>query len=235
MMRFKAYASSSRANAYTVSDGQQTILIEMGLPIRELKKALGFGLSEVSFALLTHCHQDHCRAVSEVMKAGVDVYTSQGTIDFLGLTGHRIHAVAAQEQFGVNGWQIVPVEAQHDAPEPLSYYIVNPAGERMLFATDTFYLKNRFANMNLIAVECNYAADILQANVDAGTIDHMLRNRLLKSHFSLENVKEFLKANDLSRVEEIHLLHLSDSNSDAARFKTEIQALTGKPTFIAGG
>lgn len=55
---------------------------------------------------------------------------------------------------------------------------------------------------------------------------------LLKSHFSLENIKKFLLANGLSRVQEIWLLHLSDGNSDAERFKREIQSLTGKPTYI---
>ena len=56
---------------------------------------------------------------------------------------------------------------------------------------------------------------------------------VLRSHFSLENVKEFLQANDLSKVQEIWLLHLSDGNSDAERFKREIQELTGKVVYIA--
>ena len=50
----------------------------------------------------------------------------------------------------------------------------------------------------------------------------------------MANVKEFLRANDLSKVEEIHLLHLSDGNSDEARFKREIQELTGRVVMVAG-
>lgn len=50
---------------------------------------------------------------------------------------------------------------------------------------------------------------------------------------SLETAKEFLRANDLSRVQEIWLLHLSDDNSDAERFKREIQGLTDKPVYVA--
>jgi hypothetical protein len=50
---------------------------------------------------------------------------------------------------------------------------------------------------------------------------------------SLETCKGFLRANDLSRVQEIWLLHLSDANSDAARFKREIQELTGKVVYVA--
>ena len=50
---------------------------------------------------------------------------------------------------------------------------------------------------------------------------------------SLETAKDFLRANDLTAVQEIWLCHLSDGNSDAERFKREIQALTGKPVYIA--
>ena len=58
--------------------------------------------------------------------------------------------------------------------------------------------------------------------------------RVIDTHFALEDVKEFLKANDLSKVKEIYLIHLSDGNSDAEQFKREIQELTGKTVFIGG-
>ncbi|EDO0821657.1 MBL fold metallo-hydrolase, partial [Listeria monocytogenes] len=56
--------------------------------------------------------------------------------------------------------------------------------------------------------------------------------RVLQSHFSLENVKDFLKANDLSQLREIHLLHISEKNGDKERFKKEIQAMTGVPVYV---
>ena len=82
-------------------------------------------------------------------------------------------------------------------------------------------------------IECNYSKSILDKNIDESITPKFMRKRLIKSHFSLENVLEFLKANDLSKVQEIHLLHLSDSNSDEALFKQEVQKLTGKPVYIA--
>ena len=51
---------------------------------------------------------------------------------------------------------------------------------------------------------------------------------------SLETCKKFLAAQDLSAVKAIHLLHLSDGNADAELFKREVQALTGKPVYVAG-
>ena len=37
-----------------------------------------------------------------------------------------------------------------------------------------------------------------------------------------------------NRVEAIWLIHLSDDNSDAERFRREIMAATGKPVYVAG-
>jgi len=81
-------------------------------------------------------------------------------------------------------------------------------------------------------IECNYAKEILKKNIDRGKIPKVVANRLHSSHFELENVKEFLKANDLSQCKAIYLMHLSDGNSDEARFKHEIMALTGKPVIV---
>ena len=51
--------------------------------------------------MLSHSHADHSKAVKDVMKTGIDVYTSQGTIDALGLSGHCIHAVRANKQYKI--------------------------------------------------------------------------------------------------------------------------------------
>jgi len=197
---------------------------------------LGFGLTNVAACLVSHEHQDHAKAVADVLRAGVEVYTSPGTIKVLGLEHHRLRPVRAKETFKVGTWTVRAFETQHDAQEPLGFLLKsNVTGERLLYATDTYYIRYRFPRLHYIMVECNYAADILEANVKRGSVPEVLKKRLLTSHFSLDNVKEFLKVNDLSQVREIWLLHLSDGNSDAERFKREVMKITGKPTYIAGG
>jgi hypothetical protein len=42
-----------------------------------------------------------------------------------------------------------------------------------------------------------------------------------------------LRANDLTGVNNIVLIHLSDSNSDAPRFQKEVRELTGKTVWVA--
>ena len=178
-------------------------------------------------------HKDHCKAVGDVIKAGIDVYLSAGTKEALGIDGHRIKVVKAREQFRIGTFTILPFETEHDAKEPLGYLIYSSAtGDKLLFATDTYYIRYKFQGLTHIMVECNYASDILQLNIQEGLIPEGLKNRLLESHFSLANVKSFLLANDLSRVQEIYLMHLSSGNSDAERFKREIQEVTGKQVII---
>lgn len=234
MITITTLASSSKGNCYHVTDGSTPLLLECGIPYKEIQKKLNFKTSEIKGCLVSHEHKDHSKAMQDVMKAGIDCYMSPGTAKALNLTGgHRGKIVQPLQQFHIDTWTILPFETQHDAAWPLGFLLANQAGERLLFVTDTYYIKYRFSGLNVIAVECNYAADILKANVEAGLVDVAMKNRLLQSHFSLDNVKEFLKANDLSKVSEIHLLHLSDSNSDADRFKREIQQLTGKMVYVA--
>jgi phosphoribosyl 1,2-cyclic phosphodiesterase len=173
------------------------------------------------------------KSIRDILKAGIDVYASYGTFDALKLDGHhRAHPVKPRNQFTLGTWTILPFEVEHDVSEPIGYLLVNQQGEKLLFATDTYYIRYKFKGISHFMVECNYSLKILNENVAAGFIDKGRKKRLMRSHFSLENVKEFFRANDLSKVQEIWLLHLSDSNSDADLFKKEIQELTGKMVIV---
>jgi Metal-dependent hydrolases of the beta-lactamase superfamily I len=167
------------------------------------------------------------------MRAGVGVYCSAGTAQACGLSGHRLRLIKSLQQFQVGPWTIVSFDTRHDAAEPLGFLIANGA-DKLLFATDTFYLRYTFPGLTHIMIECNYALDTLDENIAAGYVDSSRRSRLLESHMSLEQCKRTLAANDLRGVQEIHLLHLSAQNADAMRFKREIMRATGCPTYIAG-
>jgi phosphoribosyl 1,2-cyclic phosphodiesterase len=233
MIEFAPFASGSRGNCYRVTDGRTPILLECGVPYKEIRKKLNFRTSEIVACLISHEHQDHAKAIKDIMKAGIDCYMSAGTVEALGLSGHRLNIIKARQQFRIGTWTVLPFDTQHDAAEPLGFLLANQAGDKLLYATDTYYIRYKFHGLTHIMVECNYSLDNLKRNVEAGAVPKELKSRILKSHFSLENVKRFLLANDLSKVQEIWLLHLSDNNSDCERFKREVMELTGKPTYIA--
>jgi phosphoribosyl 1,2-cyclic phosphodiesterase len=233
MIDIKVLASSSRGNCYHVTDGSTSLLLECGINYREIQKGLNFRMSDVAGCLITHEHKDHSKSVFEVTRAGIDCYMSAGTAEAIESSGYRVKVVEAKKIYYIGTWTILPFDVQHDVSEPLGFLLVNQSGEKLLFATDTYYIKYRFKGLTHIMMECNYSMDILNENISSGSVPQVMKKRLMKSHFSLENVKEFFKANDMSKVQEIHLLHLSDNNSDEERFKREIMELTGKVVYIA--
>lgn len=233
MITITPIASGSSGNCYHITDGHTELLLEAGVPNKTIQKALNFRMSSIEGCLVTHEHLDHGKAAGYVMKAGIDVYASKGTMDSLGLSGHRAKQIQAKEPLSIGTWTILPFDVQHDASDPLGFLLANQAGEKLVFITDSYYTKYKFSGLTHIMVEANYSLEILNENIASGSVPAAMKKRLLRSHFSLENTKEFLMENDLSKVQEIWLIHLSRNNSDADLFKQEVMALTGKPTFIA--
>ncbi|MBD8013858.1 MBL fold metallo-hydrolase [Planococcus wigleyi] len=232
MIEITTLATGSKGNCYYITDGHTPLLLEAGIKFRDIQRKLNFQTRDIKGCLITHEHKDHCSGVPEVLKAGITCYLSNGTKDALGIEHHRIKAVENKKQFQIGTWTILPFDVQHDVSEPFGFLLVNTAGEKLLFATDTYYIKYRFSGLTHLMVECNYSQKILDENILSGRTPKVLRKRLMRSHFSLENMKEFLKANDLSELQEIWLLHLSDSNSNEEQFRQEVAELTGKMIYI---
>lgn len=233
MIEIQVIGSSSKGNAYLITDGHSPLLLECGVKFKDIQRAIEFKTSKLVGCLVTHEHNDHCAALKDVNKAGIDCYMSFGTAKAIAHNHHRIRTVQNKQPFKLGPWTILPFDVQHDTAEPLGFLIANQDGEKLLFATDTYYIKYKFKGLTHIMIECNYSLDILNDNITSGRVPKLMKKRLLRSHFSLENVKGFLQANDLSKVQEVHLLHLSDNNSDEQLFKKEVQQLTGKPVYIA--
>ena len=232
-MEIRTIASSSEGNCYFVSDGVTSLLLEAGIPFKKIQQAMDFKLSGISGVLITHSHMDHAKSVKDMIKAGIDCYMTEPTKTALDIQSHRIKVITPRQQFSIDTWRILPFETQHDCPGSVGFLLAS-GNEKLLFITDSYYCKYKFNGLTRIMIECNHSYEILDKNIASGALPLSMKKRLIRSHFSLENVKEFLKSNDLSKVQEIHLIHLSSGNSDAELFKREIQALTGKLIYIAG-
>jgi phosphoribosyl 1,2-cyclic phosphodiesterase len=229
-MEIRVLGSGSSGNCYWVSDGVSPLLLECGLPVKKIREGIDFGLSDLVGCLISHEHMDHAKAAKDLLKAGVDVYASRGTLDALGvLDHHRAHILCAGETFLVDPWLVMPFPAEHDAAEPMGFVVDNAAtGERLFYSGDTGYIHPRVAGMTHVMVECNNTWEAIRGS----EAPRSLKERVVATHMSLETVKGFLAANDLSRVKVIYLLHLSDEHSDADLFRREVMELTGKEVLI---
>lgn len=227
-MKLKVVGSSSSGNAYILkSDSGHSLLIDCGVHIKKIKAALDFNLKNVT-AIVTHSHGDHASSLKEVLKCGIRVYASQETLEAADSYAHyRAFQMIAGKTYRIDEFKIKPFEVNHDV-HCFGFLIFHPECGLTLFLTDTFYCDYTFPGLNNIIVECNHELELLVANQP-----RFLQERISQSHMNLETCKDLLRANDLTNVNNIVLIHLSDDNSDAAKFKREIHQLTGKTVHIA--
>lgn len=233
-MKLKILGSSSAGNGYLFDNGKEALLVECGCHLDETKRALDFDIARLKGAIVSHEHGDHARSVKKTLESRILCYMSEGTAKALSLEAHPL-VICTEEgkPYKIGGFTLQGFPVEHDATEPFGYLIHHREMGTTLFATDTYYLRYRFGGLSNILIECNYRMDILERNLEAGRISKPQRDRTIKSHLSYETCREILEANDLRRVNNIVLIHLSEANSHAEEFLQGIQKLTGKSVHIA--
>jgi len=230
-MRLHILNSNSDGNCYLFTDNNgETLIVECGVRFEKIKQALNFDLSKVVGCLVTHEHGDHCKGVKDLVKSGIDVYASAGTIQGFKFQSHRFNSIVKNNKFSIGPFDIIAFDVHHDTLEPCGFLIRHEEMGTTLFLTDTIYCDYKFPGLTNVLIEANYSQNIIDEKLRENPF---LRNRVIQSHMSVETAIKTLKANDLSKVNNIVLIHLSDRNSDAKVFKQRIEEATLKTVTIA--
>lgn len=228
-MDIKVIASGSSGNAYLIGDGKTRLLLDAGIPFKRIQIGCGFRTSSIDGCLVTHRHGDHAAAIPKLLQRGMTVYSNA---DVAGIYP-GVQSVEARKEFHVGTLRILPFEAEHDVP-CYGYQVASEeTGEKLVYITDSAYVKYTFSGLTHIMIEANYAQEIIIDNARQERIPLYLAERVIETHMSIETLLELLRANDMSKVRQIYLLHLSDGNSDAADFKRQVQQETGAEVYIA--
>lgn len=237
-MKLHILGSSSHGNGYVLeSSTGAALIIECGVPLINVKKALSWRLSGVTAAVVSHHHGDHAGYVREYSRAGIRIVAPGEVIaKHESLPFSRI--VAANRGYIMGDWRIRTLAMTHanndGTPcECLGYIIEHPEMGRTLFATDTVALPCGFKGLHHVMIEANYDDAILEANIAAGNMVASERGRLEVSHMEIGTVERMMTQIDMAHVSEIVLLHLSSRNAASESFTRRIAAASGKPTYVA--
>jgi len=237
MITVETLSSSSKGNCYRLLSGGRSLLLECGIPWKEIRRRLHFQTSGLDACLVSHYHGDHARALTDLLKSGIHVYASPETLEYFAASDHH-RAVQVNHSLMhwniADHWNVRGFDTVHDAEGSLGFEICDDDGDSLVFLTDTAYCKYRFHRINVLMIEANYSEAILSANVEAGRIEPARAKRVREKHMSIERVIDFCKAQDMSRCRQVHLLHLSDGNSNADLFKKMVQEATGIPVSVEG-
>lgn len=238
-MEIKVLASGSTGNCYRIGDGKTEILLDAGIPIKQIRIGCDFRLSAIAGAFISHRHNDHSKAVCDLAKAGIDIYAPEDVFTAKGISGRRYNIIEsgiieskAEKWIIVGTLLVLPFDCHHDVPN-LGYYIHSTeTGENLLYFTDTYYIRPVFPNLHYIMAEANYSNEAIDQSISDGRIPISMKKRLVQSHMSIDNLLIMLQQNDLSKVKQIYLLHLSNNNSREDDFKKRVQEATGCEVYI---
>lgn len=232
-MRLNVLGSDSNGNCYILQTDKEALIIEAGVRFSEVKKVLKWQLSKVVGAVISHEHNDHAKYVRDFVSNGITVLALPSVFKAKGINSLSFRKdIEPMHGYIVGGFKVFAIPVCHDVP-CLGFIIEHEDMGRMLFVTDTMMLEYRVPGLNHILLEANYAEDILDAKIEAGSVPVSMKPRLIHSHMEIETAKGILRANDLSGVNEIVLIHLSNGNSDERRFIREVQEVSGKPVYAA--
>lgn len=210
-MILRCLGSGSSGNCYLLDSGNEVLVLDCGLPIKQIKKGLNWDISKVVGVLCSHIHTDHSKAVKDFENMGISVFKPYD----------ETKACPLKIRYGSFGIQAFKVP--HDGIPCYGFYIT-VAGHRILYATDFEYLPPSFKNVRLtdMLVECNHNKDLV--NRDEAKYAHQIRG-----HCSLETlIDKVIKENMTSDLRTVILCHLSQENADPDKMLAEVQNVAGE-------
>lgn len=230
-MELHVIATGSHGNLYLLAHGEDLLMIDPGVDMQTIYRAVDYKLAALQGCLCGHAHLDHSRSLKSLVDAYVDVYASRQTIETLGINT-RMPNVNILEcgTDAIGRWIVTSFPVEHDAEGSLGFYLTHvDSQENILYLTDTGYCRFNPLRVTSIIIECNYIDDLLVTN----GIEDERKLRLSKYHMSLERVLSYLAKIDTSCLRDVVLIHLSDLNSDAERILKAIKNQTGCNVYIA--
>lgn len=217
-LELKCVSSGSNGNCYLLqADNGETLIIDCGVAIKDIKKGLNWDLKKVVGVLVTHHHKDHSRAITDLEKMGFQTfkpYEENCRIKIMGdFTVRTFELVNKDKKF---------THTNADGTECPCYGFVIKHKDlgKMLYVTDTEYVIWKFKDVNHILVSCNYQSKYID------TEQMQKNNHVIKGHMELQTVKEFVKNNYSNNLKNVILCHMSRDNSLPQECVTEIQKIT---------
>lgn len=211
-MKLKCIATGSSGNCYTLtSDNGETLILDCGIPIKEIKKGLNWNIRSVVGCIVSHAHSDHSKSVKDLRDIGIPVCNPYEVL----LTNQFL----ANSYFSVRSFDLTTLDGRWthtnaDGSECPCYgfLITHPEMGRMLYITDTNLIKWKFKGINHILLGTNYDKDLV--NVD----NQSKANHVFRGHLSIDTACEFVKANISNDLQNVIMCHLSSENADKDLF-----------------
>ena len=213
-MKLKILGSGSSGNCYILENDNEALIIEAGVSMKEVKIALNFNVKKIKCVIISHEHGDHRKYWYEYVRVGIPVFEPyKGEGECIEFTDSK--------------FQVKAFSLEHDVP-CYGFLITHPDMGRLIYASDTEFIKWRFKNINHFLVEANYCRELIPDD-----IEETKRQHIFLGHMEINTTCEFLKANKNADLRNVVLLHLSNDNANGALFKAKAEKVVDCPVCVA--
>jgi phosphoribosyl 1,2-cyclic phosphodiesterase len=210
-MKLKCIATGSTGNCYLLtSNSGETLILDCGIPIKEIKKGLDWNIKGIMGVLCTHKHLDHSKSLKDFKSMGIPIYAPYLKIDYMSMN---------MGEFTVKPFDLTTIDGSwthtdaNGEPCPIfGFLITHPEMGKMLYITDCEVVKWKFKGINHILLGVNYDKDLIDRD-NTGKANHVFRG-----HLSIDTACDFVKANYSDSLQNVIMCHLSSENSDKDSF-----------------
>lgn len=210
-MRLKCLGSSSAGNCYLLtSNSGETLILDCGIPIKEIKKGLNWNIRNVVGCIVSHVHSDHSKSIKDFEAMGIPVFAPYRSLKPMIIGDYRLK-IQAFDLTTVDGrW--THTNADGSECPCYGFLITHPEMGKMLYITDTELIKWRFKDINHILLGVNYDKDLVDKDNDPKT------RHVFRGHLSIDTACDFVKANYSDSLQNVIMCHLSSENADSDSF-----------------
>ena len=232
MLRFTTLGSGSRGNALLIEAGSTLLMVDCGLPRRELEarlRAVGRSPLDVTALLVTHEHADHVRgAASFARRFGTPVWMTPGTASRVrGLA--KMRTFSSHRGLSLGDIEIEPYPVPHDAREPVQF-VFRAGGRRLGLLTDaghvTPHIVERLEGCDALALEFNHDADTLATGTYPLSVKVRVASRY--GHLSNEQAAALLGRFRGGGLQWVIAMHVSEQNNSVEHVRAAIEPVADR-------
>lgn len=220
-MKITVLASGSKGNSTLIETNNKNILIDVGLPLKNLEKRLGKPFPKIDILIITHTHTDHINGIKSLLKSQKPIiYTIKNDLEEK--TDYK--NINYEKEIKEQNLEIELFELSHDVP-CLGVYLKENQSE-LIYITDTGYIKEKYlkkySNKTIYIIESNYEEEMLKN----GSYPFHLKQRIRsdKGHISNEDTDRYLKTLIGPKTKYICLAHLSEENNTKEKSLERLKA-----------
>lgn len=216
----QSLGSGSSGNAFIVTTGDGVLLIDAGVGIRTITRALrerNIALGDIDTVLVTHEHSDHIRTLPKLVRDDTTIFATDGTAIRSAVNRDQHVRALGDTPQKIGGVTVWPLPVRHDAKEPCGFMLEMPDRTRVTMLTDIGSWQESLAEYvrasHLVILEANHDEEMLRR----GPYPQHLKRRVASDVGHLSNrhcglaLGQTLRSS--SHNPEIWLAHLSAHNN----------------------